>query len=386
MCNEFTTTNPAVNMLIGLFSLCQNDQRLARVCPGNIIHVKASANSVLEKYVVLSYSRDGKFEEYFDVASEMSVDGSLTLFRVHKSSIIQCKAYLFDEDNSSTFKASVALSKPALFCLNELPDMISSLLMRVVSQKETNVKILYIQAIAMSILTGFVSQYKISDSVVPSDHIDALHGQVCSNWTMFVNMLANYSISLMAPLSRRPPSNIEKNSLSLLQVLMNRPDMSLRTKRLSVPVTTSSETSLKCILTLLSDIDMGRSKALHINPINLGTVISPHFVKTMSPKINSDFSMPNDSSDVSAISKKTAKTSGLNLQARLQCNLGHLLVKISGLPQGKSPEQSVYCHNCNIDELESDVGKYFRCSVCDTNFCSMCVSGINGEIVCGDLK
>jgi hypothetical protein len=386
MCNEVTTMNPAVNMLIGLFSLCQNDQRLARVCPGNIVFVKASSNSVLEKYIVLSYSRDGKFEEYFDVAPEMSVDGSLSLLRVHKSSIIESKAYLLDDGNSSSFNSSVTLSKPALFCLNELSDLVSPLLMHIIGKNETNFKILYIKAIATSILTGFISQYKSSDVIEPTGQGDKFYGQVCGNWTMFVNILAGYCIKSMAPLSRRVPSKIEKSALSLLQILMNRPDGSQKTDKLPMPSLANPEVSLKNILTLLSDIEIGSTKSLPLIPLDLSTIVTPQFLKTMSSKVNSDVSMPNDSSDISAISKKTSKPYGANLQPRFLCNLGHTLTKITGVPQGKSADQTIFCQNCNIDDLESDASKYFRCSVCDTTLCSICATGINGEVICGSLE
>jgi len=381
-------SSPLVNSLIGLFTLFQNDQRLARVTPGNMVLAKASSNSVLERYIVLSYSRDGKFEEYYDVAPELSVDGSLSLIRIHKSSIIECKAYFFQDEDSKLSSSCQSMSKAALFCMHVVPDLTSQILMQAVSEPEVNFQIMYMKAIATGLLSGFISQYKYGSTIEPSRENDAFYRLICGHWSMFVNALACYGLSSMAPLNRRPPAKIEKSSLGLLQMLMNGPSRPSKGEVIPKLASIDSKSSLQAVLTMLSDYNITFRKAVPLTPFALHTAILPQFVKTLSSKINSDVSLPNDTSDAATLATKVSSVQGKPVakQNRYFCNLGHMTVKVSGIPKGKSEGDRIFCLCCGIPDLETDPTKYFRCSVCDSNFCSVCSAGLNGDVICGNLE
>jgi hypothetical protein len=216
---------PETKFLIGLLTFCQNKQRLARVCPGNVIFVKESANSVVEKYIVLTYSKEGKFEEYFDVSPEYSVDKNFSLVRVHKSSIVDCFAHVsFDENQLVASNSTQTLSNAFLFCLQKMPEQILKLMMNVVSipdEYDQRYEVLYSKSIAFGILSEFVSQYREGSYIDPSTQIDTVFYNICKCWPIFVHSIVDNAISTRMPLESQQPEKIEINSFLLLQMLIN---------------------------------------------------------------------------------------------------------------------------------------------------------------------
>jgi len=163
-----------VSKLIGFLSVGCNRIRDDQVGPGSTILVRATANGVPERHVVLSYSREGKFKEYFDASLDKCFDGGLAISRVHQSSLMR--------DEVSTLKDK-KLSNLALHCITVQPDIFFNLLVKIITatngiindfaaNKQRIFAISFLKATAADVLAAFISQYKTGNSIAPSPELD----------------------------------------------------------------------------------------------------------------------------------------------------------------------------------------------------------------------
>lgn len=381
---------PETDTLLGLLTLFENNQRLARVSPGNIICVKESVDSILEKYVVLTYSKEGKFEDYFDVSPERSIDKTLSLVRVHKSCIVNCCAYI-SQDEDRFDLSNQALAKSTLFCLQKMPEAILNLLMNItssVSHGEERYDTLYTKSIAFGILAAFVAQYSTGSSIDPNTKIDEAFRGICQKWPSFVFSIAESGITAGTPLNTRQPETIEKDSLQLMQMLMNgaREDVSSTEFRRSTKNTSSIVSDLVTVLS--ESIQTYKFGAVVEAPFKADAKVSAKLIKLFSEKGGADIAMPNNSSDISVISKaKSSVASGKTApKIRFKCIRGHDMVKFSGTKLPGAPANNVTCYSCSLVGLEVDPEKFHFCKACAASYCMICSRGLNGEVLCADFR
>ena len=382
-----------VKTLLGLLTLFQNEQRLAKVSPGNVISVKESANSIIEKYIVLTYSKEGKFEDFFDVSPERSIENHLSLVRVHKSSIVNCSARVsLDDEFSSVGNSAQTLSKATLFCLQKMPSDILKLLMNISSvsgDMESRYEILYIKAIALDILSAFVAHYSAGNYIDPSPEVDSAFYSICNQWPTLVHSVAECGIASNSPLNTRQPESIESESLLLMQMLMNGVgEEGPCTAELKLNASTTTST-VNTLVTILSEIVQGYTyAAVPVSIFTADTKVSEGFMKSFKSKSDTSIAMPNNSSDAAVIAKKapTQKEHTTTAVSKVKCIRGHSMVKYTGTKIAGVPATNVVCFSCSLPGIETDSEKFYFCKACTSCYCALCTRGLNGQVLCANFK
>jgi hypothetical protein len=385
--------SPDTNVLLGLLTLFQNEQRLAKVSPGNEISVKESANSILEKYIVLTYSKEGKFEDFFDVAPERSIDNQFSLVRVHKSSIVNCSSRVsIDDDRSNSNDSIQTLSKATLFCLEKMPTGILTLLMSIASTSgdaENRFEILYTKAIAIGVLSAFVAQYSAGTYIDPNPEIDSALYKICKQWPSLVHSVTESGIVANAPLNTVQPEGIEKESLLLMQMLMNGVrEEGLRIGDLKLKTSTAASSTVRSLVSVLSEFVQGfKYGIVPLSPFTPDTKVSQRFMGSFKANSDTSIAMPNDSSDALVIAKKSpSKKESSTTRTRFKCIRGHGMVKYTGTKLAGVPANNVVCFHCSLSGIEIDPEKFYFCKSCTTCYCALCSRGINGDVLCANFK
>ena len=226
-----------------------------------------------------------------------------------------------------------------------------SLLLTSLTAEGRDFEQLYVKAMALGLLGGFIARNK-------TNHNSDLLTCLCSQWSLLVKIAARYNVQAIAPLSRRPPTNIEGAMYSLLQVLMNCPNNEIQYTDMNFDVSCC----ITGLLDMMGDVmSVGSKKGVTLSPLSVETPIIPPFIKTLSTKVTADCSLPLDSSDINdqdSIKKSSADVKGSKLLAL--CTRGHAMIKATGASKD-TPTSIVSCTRCALTISDSDAKVIFLC-------------------------